>query len=90
MFDFGIFFGGGGGGGGVGKYWLVFWGEFDFSRGFWDIQNYLKIHDSCIIQCFLEIFMAWKFTQVWSTTICKLFADSTSSKYFFFQIENRM
>ena len=49
MFDFGIFFGRGGGGVGVGKYWLVFWGEFDLSRGFWDIQNYLKIHDSCII-----------------------------------------
>ena len=37
------------------------------------------------IQCFLEIFMAWKFTHVWSTTICKLFADSTSSKGFFFR-----
>ena len=49
MFDFGIFFWRGGGGVEVGKYWLVFWGEFDLSGGFWDIQNYLKIHDSCII-----------------------------------------
>lgn len=44
-----FFFGWGGGWGGVGKYWLVFWGELDLSRGFWDIQNNLKIHDSCII-----------------------------------------
>ena len=36
-------------GGGVGKYWLVFWGQLDLSRDFWDIQNNLKIHDSCII-----------------------------------------
>ena len=49
MFDFGSFFWRGGGGVGVGTNWLVFWGELDLSRGFWDIQNNLKIHDSCII-----------------------------------------
>ena len=46
MFDFGIFWAGGRG---VGKYWLVFWGDLDLSRAFGDIQNNLKIHDSCII-----------------------------------------
>ena len=35
--------------------------KLDLSRDFLGIQNNLKIRDSYIICCFLEIFMAWKF-----------------------------
>ena len=40
---------------------VYFFWQLDLSRVFLDIQNNLKICDSYIIWCFLEIFMAWKF-----------------------------